>query len=527
MRRILATLLVLASVGAYALVAGGASDGNSSHPTYWVELDNAFGIIPGSDFKVAGVRAGKITEMRVDKRTHKALVGFQINQGGFQLKTDVTCESRPQGLIGEYFIDCDPGRNSTVLKPGSTIPVERTYSTVPTDLVNNVLRLPQRERLRILLTELGVGVGARGEDLNQVVRRAVPALRETDRLLDLLANENQTLQRLTVNADTVVSALAGNRRELSRFIREARDTSAASADRAAALRQTFRLLPGFLRQLRPTMTDLGQVADEQIPTLRDLDAASGNLKAFLDQLGPFSDASRPAIRSLGNTADEGSEVVNPALKTVDELNNFTGDTKELGKNLSIILDDLRDPDRSVEKDPRAPHPQGYNGYEALLRYLFTQSQAINIFDANGYILKVALRFEGECSNYHNAKSVKNDQAVQDKCASWLGPTQPGINANDTSEKKPTTGGGHNLRAIQRAERTDQVLLGAAQAAGPTPQPGVATPREEEPSQTGVVNLTRSFRRLLPSDGSTMVQRAEEANRQRQQTSDELLDYLLS
>ena len=195
MRRILATTIVLAAIGAFALLAGGATEQESGKTQYWIQLDNAFGLTEGSDFKISGVRAGAIGPMKVDRRAgNKAWCRSRADvPGAPKLKTDVTCETRPQSLIGEYFIDCNPGRNPTELKAGSTIPVERTFSTIPADLVNNILRLPQRERLRIILNEFGAGVAARGTDLNAVIRRAVPALRETDKLLDLLADENQTL----------------------------------------------------------------------------------------------------------------------------------------------------------------------------------------------------------------------------------------------------------------------------------------------------------------------------------------------
>ena len=295
MRRILATTIVLAAIGGFALLAGGATEQESGKTQYWIQLDNAFGLTEGSDFKISGVRAGAIGPMKVDRRAgNKALVSVESSvPGAPKLKTDVTCETRPQSLIGEYFIDCNPGRNPTELKAGSTVPVERTFSTIPADLVNNILRLPQRERLRIILNEFGAGVGARGTDLNAVIRRAVPALRETNKLLDLLADENQTLTQLTTNADAVVGELAANRSGVVSFVRESRDTAAASADRRIALAATFRLLPDFLRTLRPNMVALGRVADSQTPMLRDLDAASGNLKAFLDTLGPFSQARDP------------------------------------------------------------------------------------------------------------------------------------------------------------------------------------------------------------------------------------------
>ena len=534
MRRILVSLIVLAGIGGFVLLTGAAKEDEQKKPSYWLELDNAFGLTPGSDFKIAGVRAGKITEMKVDRRSKRALIGFEVNAPGnfAPIKTDVFCQSRPQSLIGEYFIDCNPGRNATALKPGSTIPVTQSFSTIGADLVNNILRLPQRQRLRIILNELGTGVGARGEDINEVVRRAVPALRETDRLLALLANENQTLVNLTVNADRVVGELAANRGEITRFVREARDTSAASADRRVALRESFRRLPAFLRQLRPTMVSLGQVADEQIPTLRDLDAASGNLRAFLNQLGPFSEASRPALSSLGQTGVAGQQAIPPIHRTVRHLRELTPNVPELGKNLRIVLEDLYDRDRAVEPDPRSPGGKGFNGFEAILMYTFWQTQAINIFDKNSYILKVAvLELSGEgCSEYHN-QSVKDEPEIIHDCASWLGPDQPGITTPDPTSPQ-TAPGGQSLNArssdeeqqeaARRSVAAAEVLQGAKAAAGSASQSGAAgAPAGGNPTGQAI-DIPRSLRALTGGGSAGSQSPAPSAD-----GAAPLLDYLLA
>jgi virulence factor Mce-like protein len=523
MRRILATLIVLAGVGAFALLAGGAGGGAQEKPAYWIELDNAFGLTNGSDFKIAGVRVGAVKEMKVDLRTHKALVHVSLTQTGFSpIKTDVSCETRPQSLIGEYFIDCNPGRNETVLKPGSTIPVTSTFSTIPADLVNNVLRLPQRERLRILLNELGVGLAARGSDVNQVIRRAVPALRETDRLLALLADESRTITDLTVNADTVVSALADNRKQVSRWVREARDTSAASADRRVALGQTWARLPAFLRELRPTMRDLGQVADEQIPTLRDLDAATTNLKRFFNDVQPFSEASKPSLRSLGETSVVGRRAVPPLQKTVAQLAEFTSNTPELGKNLRIVLTDLNDRDRAVEADPRSPGGQGFTGFEALLRYVWAQSQSINIFDRNGYILKVALiqlenLHNSRCGPYRDAKSIRNDSELRKHCGAYLGPDQPGITSGDPSptgeghggnqDADPETDPGHMPHEDNASNQAlNAAALQGAQGAQTSALRPAAQGSAQGASQQRPVDVGRSLGQLVGS-GSQAAPRA--------------------
>src|SRR3954449_12074270 len=132
MRQLLSTILLLAVAGGAVCALTGAGAQGPSDPHFTVVLDNAFGLVAGADMKVAGVRAGKIKKLRVDQRTHKALVDFEITKDGFgSLRKDVFCETRPQSLIGEYYIDCTPGKSPEKLKPGSTIPVSQTASTIP------------------------------------------------------------------------------------------------------------------------------------------------------------------------------------------------------------------------------------------------------------------------------------------------------------------------------------------------------------------------------------------------------------
>ena len=248
MRRVAATAVVLAACAAlvlFATGAGGGGGGGGQKGTYWVQLDNAFGLVGGADVKVAGVRAGKITGMKLDRRNLKALVQIKVTKGG-PLHADTFCETRPQSLIGEYFIDCQPGTSRDVLKGGATIPVTHTASTVPPDLINDIMRLPYRERLRIIVDELGTGLAGRSGDLNSAIRRAVPALRETDKVLRILGEQNKVIRDLTQNSDTVITAIARNKRDVGRWVVAARNTAEASAERRTALAQTFHNLPAFL-----------------------------------------------------------------------------------------------------------------------------------------------------------------------------------------------------------------------------------------------------------------------------------------
>jgi virulence factor Mce-like protein len=502
MRRILVTAFAVAVLVTGVFVATGVSD-DGGGSRFTVEMDNAFGLITGADVKVAGVRAGKITSLEVDRKTYRALVGIEITAKGYgDLRTDVFCESRPQSLIGEYFVDCLPGTNAAKLPDGARIPVERTGSTVPADLLNNIWRRPTRERFSILIGELGAALAGRGTDLNETIRRANPALRETDKVLAELARERATIRDLTDTAEDVVTRLAANRKDVTRFIREARDTSAVSADRQAELRAQFQRFPTFLRELRPTMQLLGEAADHQRPAFAVLAAQSDRLTRFLDTLGPFSEASRPAMRTLAAAARAGRPAVRASTPRLRELADFAEELPETVDNLDITLNHLHDRKFAVEKDSRSPGGQGFTGFEALLQYIFRQDMATNVYDANSYLLKVSAFLDNNCAQYADVAAARDPD--KQYCRAVLGPSQPGIDQPD-----PTASATPVAAAPRQRRRADGRLAPITTGAPPltTPAPAPTTGREPP-----LVPLVDQVRELLPRVNAP--------------ATDDLLDFLL-
>ncbi len=247
MRRILISASVLLAVGAVLVIATGATNSNSAAGTYKIELDNAFGLVTGADFKVAGVSAGTIESIDLDQKTLHAIVTVHVTQPGFgSFHADAFCQSRPQSLIGEYFVECQPGSAGKVLKAGSTIPVTHTQTTIPADLLQDVMRMPYRERFSLIINELGAGVagtlgrsaggaGAGGPGADPDRQSAQSAGR---RLADAAA--------LTANSDAVITALADNSTQVQRFIDEADRAATDTATQQSNLQASFHRLPGFL-----------------------------------------------------------------------------------------------------------------------------------------------------------------------------------------------------------------------------------------------------------------------------------------
>ncbi|MEA2230891.1 MAG: hypothetical protein QOD83_707 [Solirubrobacteraceae bacterium] len=458
---------LLAAVASLAIVAA-TTAGAGDEQRFTVVLDNAFGLTEGADLRSSGVKVGNVEKLDVQRRTARALATVVVSRPDFAgFRKDVFCEVKPQSLIGEYFLDCAPG---TSAEPAPrTIPVQQTAGTIPPDLVFHILRRPARERFGLILTELGTGLAARGEDLQTVIRRGVPALRETDKVLKILEANRRTLQQLTRDSDHVLAALAGNRGDVARFVTKAASTTRASADRKLQLAQTVDKLPHFLRELRPALRDLGTAARRQTPALRDLRLAAPDLTTLLRRLGPFARSARPAVRGLGRASDIGLDAAREARSTVKQLRTLGTAATEPMRNLRFVLEDLDDRGRAVEANKLSPTGAGFTGLEALLQFFFVQSQAINLYDSKGYLLKLSL-LVNQCTPYVNAQTAIKDKAHTEACKQWLGPNQPGI----------TTGA--IARATERPPATTTANAPDAKAPAPAvPARQPATPGAQPPA----------------------------------------------
>ena len=363
-RRVLVVIAVL-GVCAGAFVLAGASDQSSQGTTYKIKFDNAFGLVEGGDFRVGGVNAGQTTDFEVEKKkgeSPKAVVTVEVSKPGFgDFRKDASCEVRPQSLIGEYYVDCQPGKSDERLPDGGVVPVEQTASTIPTDIVNNIMRRPYRERFRLIVTELGTGLAGRPDDLQEVLRRAHPGLRETSKVLRILGDQNQVIKNFITDSDTVISELEKNKRDVVRWVREAGDAAEISATRRNELRAGFRRFPEFLDELRPTMARLGELADEQTPLLADLQRAAPDLDTFFTRLGPFSEASRPAVRSLGDAGEIGTKAFTEGTQEIAELRTLAAGAPALAQAAAPVPPDDR---RPQARDRERPAREGQRAARA-------------------------------------------------------------------------------------------------------------------------------------------------------------------
>ncbi|HXF01239.1 MAG TPA: MlaD family protein, partial [Solirubrobacterales bacterium] len=213
MRRIAAIVALLAT--ATLTVFGQAASGDGDDYEVRAIFDNGGFLVPGEQVRIAGANVGSVSSVAVtlpgeearrdgSEDPGKAVVVMKIDEAGFQdFRQDATCLIRPQSLLGEKYVDCKPTKPRA---PGSEpppaldvvpdgqpgagqhfLPLENNGKEVDIDLINNIMREPYADRFRLILNDLGAGFAARGKDLAAIIRRADPALRQTNRVLAELA----------------------------------------------------------------------------------------------------------------------------------------------------------------------------------------------------------------------------------------------------------------------------------------------------------------------------------------------------
>ena len=369
----------------------------------------------------------------------------EVSKPGFgDFRKDASCEIRPQSLIGEYYVDCQPGKSDERLPDDGVVPVEQTSSTIPTDLVNDIMRRPYRERFRLIITELGTGLAGRPDDLQEVLRRAHPGLRETSKVLRVLGDQNEVIKNFITDSDTVIDELEKNKRDVVRWVGEAGDAAEISATRRNELRASFQRFPEFLDELRPTMARLGELADEQTPLLADLQRAAPDLDTFFTRVGPFSEASRPAVRSLGDAGEVGTQAFREGRQELAELRTLAAGAPPFAKPLRQFLQTIDDRKRahrkrSAREGHRAAragpncHPDrgrlhGHGGDLELLLLADAQHQHAGRHGAHA--ARVAHGRAGLHGVAQRAAEDARGPEMFERCNSYLGPNQPGIYSPD-------------------------------------------------------------------------------------------------
>jgi virulence factor Mce-like protein len=343
--------------------------------------------VGGEDVKVAGVAAGTVKSVDLtDGRL--ALVEMDVDSPFAPFRADARCDVRAQSLIGERFIQCDPGTADAGPLPTPagadtpTVPVDQDSAPIDLDLVFDVFRAPYSERLSIILNELGAGLTGRGEDLNKIIRSANPALAQARHVLATLNSQRAALRDGIDQSDKILAAVSAHPQSVGRFIGKLAAVSQRFGAHHDALEESVARLPGLLGQAEPALRQLDAISIDALPVVRNLRRSAPAARRLGKQLDPLARSARPTLARLGETAVQGRTALGDSLPFLDSLRRTLQGLEPISPTARDLVTSLVD----------------HGGTEGLLRFFYNAALATSRFDGTSHIFPAHLVL-GACGLY--------------------------------------------------------------------------------------------------------------------------------
>lgn len=308
---IVSTLIIGALVG-FAFMVGIL---RLFEDTYSVDavFSDAGGMRAGDEVRVAGVKAGRVDSLEVDRDNGRVVVTLVVNKG-VQLGPETTAEIALATLLGSRYVRLDGDVQEPFLsdmpRDERVIPLERTKtpfdifeltrigtrSVQQTDtenlnrFINDLADITEGKRETI--TDLVQGVDTVATALNEREAQLKQLLDRADQLTATLAEKDETLVALIDQSRAILQLMSDRRDDIARSIQSG---DAALGEVARLLDVNRANLHAIVASLEPTI----EVVDRRQADLDRVLAIAG--PAFLGQAkagshGPWADI---YIRAMG------------------------------------------------------------------------------------------------------------------------------------------------------------------------------------------------------------------------------------
>jgi phospholipid/cholesterol/gamma-HCH transport system substrate-binding protein len=262
--------------------------------TYAAEFSEAAGLFEGNDVRIAGVKVGRVSDVRL--RGDHVLVSFKAK--GAWLGDTTGAAIRLKTVLGQKYLALDPQGEAT-LDPNTPIPRSRT--TVPYDVLTAFDELSSTVD-KIDTTQLAKSFDTLSATLANTPQSVRAALTGLSRLSDTLASRDHQLSTLLANTRTVSRTLVDRDAAVQQILDDGNQLLEEVSRREGAITA---LLDGS-RQLATELSGLITDNEGQLgPLLTQLDQLTSMLQRNQDALAAGIRGFAPLVRLAVNLSGNG------------------------------------------------------------------------------------------------------------------------------------------------------------------------------------------------------------------------------
>ncbi|HEY2705921.1 MAG TPA: MlaD family protein [Candidatus Dormibacteraeota bacterium] len=242
------------------------------------EFRNSDMLLNDQDVRIHGVQVGKVTGVDATHDGH-VIVSMLIDSKQAPLHADASARVRPYTLIGDKYVDVDPGTESARPIPaGGMIPAARTSVPIEISQLLDIIDADTRTKIDYLLQGGGAALRGRGSTVNDLLAR-LPQLEKTlASTLLVLDSRSRSIDHLLATSDSLLTSLAQNHTRLDAAVNSSARLAGALADDRDVITQTVVQADRSLNLLATAIAGEGSDARQLVA---DAPALLDELQRFL------------------------------------------------------------------------------------------------------------------------------------------------------------------------------------------------------------------------------------------------------
>jgi phospholipid/cholesterol/gamma-HCH transport system substrate-binding protein len=289
------------------------------------EFTTAQAVTPGQGqaVDVSGLQIGKVESVNLEDG--HAVVGMAIEPKYMELiHPDAQFLLRPKTGLNDMIVEVEPGTGKQEVEDGHKFPLSQTEPNVQLEALWNSLDADTRQYIQLLVAGGAQGIGGRGVQLGNALRRFEPFVEYTAKLNKAVAGRRTELAKVIHLFGELTTELGNHDAQIRRFVGSSEKALGNFANQQVAVEEVFEQFPETLRVAKEGLASSNEFSKVALPTLTKLipqaQASTPAFKAteqlFKQTTAPIRDGIRPFSQEIRPLLVHTNEASKPFEKTV-------------------------------------------------------------------------------------------------------------------------------------------------------------------------------------------------------------------
>lgn len=297
------------------------------------EFATAQAVTPGQgqSVDIAGIQVGKVASVNLEDG--HAVVGMQIEPKYMGLiHPNASFLLRPKTGLNDMVVEISPGTGTKHIEDGKRFTLGQTEPNTNLDQFLSSLDADTRQYIQLLVAGGAQGIGGRGVQFGNALRRFEPFVHYAAKLNKAVAARHVALARVIHEFGLLTTELGRHDAEIKRFVTASNDSLGNFANQQESIQAALREFPATLHAARAGLASSNRFSKVATPALTGLipqaqaltPAFKATERLFAQTTAPIRDQIRPFTREIRPILTHTAETAGPFEKTVKGFGNSLG-----------------------------------------------------------------------------------------------------------------------------------------------------------------------------------------------------------